>query len=71
MFKVVSKYNSDVKRILSDVTYYKNYLHTFYFEESKQLLYHNNIKQLKVFQFFSRVSRSKFVSDGLPVEQAA
>ena len=70
MFKVVSKYNSDVKRILSDVTY-KNYLHTFYFEESKQLLYHINIKQLKVFQFFSRVSRSKFVSDGFPVEQAA
>ena len=32
---------------------------------------HINIKQLKVFQFFSRVRRSKFVRDGLPVEQAA
>ena len=34
MFKVFSKYNSDIKTILSDVIYYKNYLHTFYFEES-------------------------------------
>ena len=34
MFKIVSKYNSDIKRILNDVIYYKNYLHTFYFEES-------------------------------------
>ena len=34
MFKVVSKYNSDIKTILSNVIYYKNYLHTFYFEES-------------------------------------
>ena len=71
MFKVVSRYNSDIKRILSDILYYKNYLHTFYFEESKELLDHINIKKLKVFQFFSRVRRSKFVRDGLPVEQAA
>ena len=68
MFKVLSKYNSDIKRILSDAIYYKNYLHTFNFEESKELLDHINIKQLKVFQFFSRVRRSKFVRDGLPVE---
>ena len=60
-----------MKRILSDVTYYKSYLHTFYFDESKELLDHINIKQLKVFQFFSRVRRSKFVRDGLPVEQAS
>ena len=71
MFKSVSKYNSDIKRILSDAIYYKNYLHTFYCEESKELLDHINIKKLKVFQFFSRVRRSKFVRDGLPVEQAA
>ena len=71
MFKVVTKYNSGIKRMLSDVIYYKNYLHTFYFEESKELVDHINIKQLKVFQFFSRVKRSKFVSDELPVEQAA
>ena len=69
--KVISKCNSDIKRILSDVIYYKNYLHTFYFEESKELIDHINIKQLKVFQFFSRVRRPKFVRDGLPVEQAA
>ena len=30
-----------------------------------------NIKQFKVFQFFSRVRRSKFICDGCPVEQAA
>ena len=54
MFKIVSKYNSDIKRILNDVIYYKNYLHTFYFEESRELLDHINIKQLKVFQFLSR-----------------
>ena len=71
MFKVVSKYNSEIKKILSDVIYYKNYLHSFYFEESKELLDHINIKQLQVFQFFSRVRRSKFVCDVLPVEQAA
>ena len=71
MLKIVSKYNSDTKRILSDVTYYKSYLHTFYFDESKELLDHINIMQLKVFQFLSRVRRSKFVRDGLPVEQAA
>ena len=46
-------------------------MYTFYFEESKELLDHINIKQPKVFQFFSRVRRSKFVRDGLPVEQAA
>ena len=49
MFKIVSKNNSDIKRILNDVIYYKNYLHTFCFEESKELLDHVNIKQLKVF----------------------
>ena len=70
MFKVASKYNSDMEIILSYVIYYKNYLHTFYFEESKELLDHINIKQLKVFQFFSKVRRSKFVRDGLAVEQA-
>ena len=52
MFKVVSKYNSDIKRILSDVIYYKNYLHTFYLEKSKELLDHINIKQIKVFPIF-------------------
>ena len=46
-------------------------MHTFYFEESRELLDHINIKQLKVFQFLSRVRRSKFVRDGLPVEEAA
>ena len=61
---VVSKYNSGV-------IYYKNYLHIFYFEESKELLDHFNIKQLKVLQLFSRLRRSKFVREGLPVEQAA
>ena len=71
MFKIVSKYNSDIKRILNDIIYYKSYLHTFYFDESKELLDHMNIKQLKVFQFLSVVTRSKFVRDGLPVEQAA
>ena len=44
MFKVIGKYNSDIKRILSDVIHYKHYLHTFYFEESKELLDHINIK---------------------------
>ena len=58
MFKVVSKCNSDIKRILKDVIYYKNYLHTFCFAESKELLDHINIKQLKVFHFFSRVRKS-------------
>ena len=71
MFKVVTKYNSGIKGILSDVIYYKNYLHTFYFQESKELLDHINIKQLKVFQFFSRVKRSKFVSDELPAAEYA
>ena len=71
MFKIVNKYNLDIKRILSDVIYYKNYLHTFYFDESKELLDHINIKQLKIFQFLSRVRRFKFIRDGLPVEQAA
>ena len=70
MFKIVSKYNSDIKEILNDVTYYKNYLHTFYCDKSKELLDHINIKQIKVFQFLSRVRRSKFVLDGLPAEQA-
>ena len=60
-----------MKRILTDVTYYKSYLDTFYFDESKELLDHINIKQLKVFQFLSRVRHSKFVRDGLPVEQTA
>ena len=54
MSKIVSKYNSNIKRILNDVIYYKNYLHTSYFEESRELLDHINIKQLKVFQFLSR-----------------
>ena len=71
MFKVIGKYNSEIKRILSDVIYYKYYLHTFYFEESKELLDHINIKQLKVFKFFSTVRCSKFVRDVVPVEQAA
>ena len=70
MFKIVSKYNSDIKEILNDVTYYKNYLHTFYFDKSKELLDHINIKQIKVFQFLSMVRLSKFVRDGLPAEQA-
>ena len=38
MFKIVSKINSDMKRIFNDVMHYKNYLHTFYFDESKELL---------------------------------
>ena len=46
-------------------------MHTFYFVESKEVLGHINIKQLKIFQFLSRVRLSKFVRDGLPVEQAA
>ena len=46
-------------------------MHIFYFEESKELLDHFNIKQLKVLPLFSRLRRSKFVRDGLPVEQAA
>ena len=50
MFKIVSKSNSDKKRILNDVIYYKNYFYTFYFDESKELLDDINIKQLKVFQ---------------------
>ena len=70
MFKIVSKYNSDIKRTINDVMYYKSYLHSFYFDESKELLVHINVKQRKVFQFLSRVRRSKFVRDGLPVEQA-
>ena len=44
MFQIVRKYNSDIKRILNDVIYYKYYLHTFYFDESKELLDHINIK---------------------------
>ena len=59
------------KRILNDVIYYNNYLHTFYFEESRELLDQINIKQLKVFQVLSRIRLSKFVRDGLPVEEAA
>ena len=51
MFQIVSKYSCDIQRILNDVLYYKNYLHTFYFDESKELLDHINIKQLKGFQF--------------------
>ena len=46
-------------------------MHTLYFEESRELLDHINIKQLKVFEFLSRVRRSKFVRDGLSVEEAA
>ena len=51
MFKIDSRYNSNIKRILHDEIYYKNYQHTFYFDESKDLLDLINIKQLKVFQF--------------------
>ena len=69
MFKIVSKFNSDIKRILNDVSYYKNYLHNFYFDESEELLDHINIKQLKVFRFLYRVRCSKLVRDGLPVEK--
>ena len=69
MFKTVSKFNSDMKRILNDVSYYKNYLHNFYFDESEELLDHINIKQLKVFRFLYRVRCSKLVRDGLPVEK--
>ena len=68
MFKIVSKINSDIKRIVNDVIYYKNYLHTFYFDESKELLDHINFKQLNVFQVLSRIRRSTLVRDGLPVE---
>ena len=41
MFKIVSKYNSNIKRMLNDVIYYKNYLHTFYFDESIALILNN------------------------------
>ena len=52
MFKIVSKINSDIKRIVNEVIYYNNYLHTFYFDESKELLDHINSKQLNVFQVY-------------------
>ena len=52
MFKIVSKYNSDIKRILNDVIYYKNNLHTFYFDESKELLYRITIKNLRYSSFY-------------------
>ena len=70
MFKIVSKINSDIKRIINDVIYYKHFLHTFYFDESKELLDHINFKQLNVFQVLSRIRRSKLFRDGLPVEYA-
>ena len=35
MLKIVSKYNSGIKRILNKVIYYKSYLHKFYFDKSK------------------------------------
>ena len=50
MLKTVSKSNSEKRKILNDVIYYKNYLFTFYFDESKELLDYINIKQLKVLQ---------------------
>ena len=65
IFKIVSKYNSDIRRILNEVLYHENYLYTFHFDESKKLLDHINFKQLKVFHFLSRVRRSQFVRDGL------
>ena len=50
MFQIVSKSNSEKKRILNDVVHHKNFLYTFYFDESKKLLDYVNVKQLKVFQ---------------------
>ena len=70
MFKIVSKINSDIKRIINDVIYYKHFLQTFYFDESKELLDHINFKQLNVFQVLSRIRRSKLFHDGLPAEYA-